>query len=307
MDRFRACCLAVVASALIAASPARAQTVQETMSTAWETLWQQSGGPIAMRKWNGGLIRVRFTEEYDRSARAYALAQLRSVADVVGIPVTDDTDGPPNLELVIDEREAATPAAAPCNTLNRSRGSVIFHSTVRANPSSIYRCMLHESMHVLGFSGHPAGHSILTYFNRGKVLTPTDKLLLRTLYSDDVRPGMSPFQFIAIFGQRVEAAATGPNRAATHIAVTQFLERAMKDMQAFADGAAEPPPALLRAARFTTEGVTRGRIEAQYWVGDAYLNGYIVQRDTAKAIAWLSKAAAGSHVGARRVLERIQP
>ena len=137
MDRVRACLIAALACAVLVVAPARAQTVQETMATAWEALWQQSGFPLPMRKWTGSVIRVRFTDEYDRAARAYVLAQLRSVADVVGMPVTDDADGPPNLDVAIDTREAASPAAAPCNALNTSRRFVILHSTVRANPTSI--------------------------------------------------------------------------------------------------------------------------------------------------------------------------
>jgi len=73
-------------------------------------------------------------------------------------------------------------------------------------------------------------------------------------------------------------------------------------MQAFADGTGEPPASVLRTARTTGEGLARGRLETQYLLGEAYLNGYGVERDAEKAAQWLSKAAAGAHPGAIRLL-----
>ena len=163
--------------------------------------------------------------------------------------------------------------------------------------------MLHESMHVMGFSGHPLGHSVLTYFNRGKALTATDRLLLRTLYSDAVKPGTSPLQFMTVLGTRLEDAAS--DRRAARAAVVQFFERTLKDLHAFADGTGEPPASVLRTARTTGEGLARGRIETQFVLGEAYLNGYGVERDMGKAVQWLSKAAAGGHAGATRLLGTV--
>jgi hypothetical protein len=300
----RAVLTAALATAVLMTAPALAQSTDEVLTVAWEALWQQTGYLTPVRRW-GGPIRVRFTPEYGSGARAHAIAQLKLAAEVAGIEVTEASDDSPNLEVAIDLREARIPTNAPCNTSSRTREGIIVSSTVRANPQSIYRCMLHEAMHVMGFSGHPMGRTVLTYFARGTSLTDIDRLLLRTLYSSEITPGMSPFQFMSVLARHLEAVAVETEKGAVRAANTHFLQRTLKDMEAFAAGTGEPPAVLFRSSKASGDGIARGQVVLQFYLGDAYLNGYWVERDRAKAVEWLSKAALASHAGARRTLDGL--
>ncbi|HUP93746.1 MAG TPA: SEL1-like repeat protein [Burkholderiales bacterium] len=61
---------------------------------------------------------------------------------------------------------------------------------------------------------------------------------------------------------------------------------------------------IILSSKATATGLARGQLEIQFFLGLAYLNGHIVERDQAKAVEWLTRAAA-SHVQARRLLDKI--
>ena len=76
-------------------------------------------------------------------------------------------------------------------------------------------------------------------------------------------------------------------------------------MEAFGNGTGEAPTILLRSGKATGAGLTRGRTDIQFFLGLAYLNGHIVERDKGKALEWIGRAAAASHVGAQRLLKSV--
>jgi TPR repeat protein len=196
------------------------------------------------------------------------------------------------------------PETQPCQTRITVRGGTIQRVHIQANDLAVWRCMTHEAMHAMGIPGHPIANSVLTYFARSGRLSEIDKRLLRLIYSDALQPDMSPFAALALIARSSSGDARRAE-AATPDAVTSLLRKIIADMERFGDGTGEPPAVVLRSSKATPAGIERGQRDVQFFLGIAYLQGHIVDRDRAKAIDWLSKAAAASHLQARRLLDRM--
>src|SRR5205085_3311281 len=136
-------------------------------------------------------IRVKFTGASVQRHSAFAMQQLKQVTDIAGVPITQVAvdDATANVEVEFVSTSEPLPDRQPCVTNTTARNGVIRKARIRANELSVWRCMLHESMHLMGIPGHPMRDSILTYFGRSGRLTDIDTLLLRTIYSEEVKPG----------------------------------------------------------------------------------------------------------------------
>ncbi|HEY0336600.1 MAG TPA: DUF2927 domain-containing protein, partial [Burkholderiales bacterium] len=195
---------AVILCLALLPSRAHAEDVSDALSVAWESFWQQTGYPRYVYKWQAPM-RVRFTGASVQRHSAFAMQQLKQVADIAGMPITQVAvdDATANVEVEFVSTSEPLPDKQPCVTNTTARNGVIQRARIRANELSVWRCMLHESMHLMGIPGHPMGNSILTYFARSGGLTETDTLLLRTIYSEEVQPGMSPFAVLPILARHI--------------------------------------------------------------------------------------------------------
>jgi hypothetical protein len=298
--------LVIVAASGLPQTAARAQDVQQVLTVTWETFWQQTGYPRPVYKWRNPL-QVKFSGAGVDRHKAFAMRQLKEAADIAGLPITevDVDDAAANVQVEFVSSGDALPDTQPCVTNIATRNGAIVRARVRAHELSIWRCMLHEAMHVMGIPGHPMGHSILTYFARSGRLTDIDKLLLKTIYSDEVYPDMSPFAVLPIVARRALEGVAETHKSEAQAAASVFLRETMRNMEEFGNGSGVVPSAVLRSSKATAAGLARGQTQIQFFIGLAYLNGHIVERDEAKALDWLRKAAAASHAGARRLLESV--
>ena len=296
--------LAFAACLALLHSTAHAEDVAGTLTVAWESFWHQTGFPQAVQKWNGP-IRVKFSGASVARHREFAMRQLREVAEVSGLAISEVAadDATANLEVEFVSGLDPLPPNEPCVTTRSWRNFIIQRAKVRVNEQSAWRCMIHEAMHVMGVPGHPMGNTVLTYFARSDRLTEIDRLLLKTIYSRDVEPGMSPFAVMSILAGRLVDAAGDDSKNDTRQAATAFLLRTVREMEAFGNGSGEGPAVVLRSGKATGAGLARGRTDIQFFLGMAYLNGHIVEPDKGKALEWLGRAAAASHVGAQRLLK----
>ncbi len=230
--------LALFAMCLVSASYSPAATcapnIEGSLNTAWECFWQQSGYPRALYKWQTPM-RVRFSSASVERRKAFTLQQLRVVAELARIGVietaTDDTTANVHIEFV----SAATPLPQnqPCVTNFRVYDNAIIAATIKANDQRVWHCMLHETMHLMGFLGHPLYNTVLSYFTGGNQLTEVDKLLLKTIYSDAVVSGASPFVVLEVLAQRLvdnapdadKAAGASHSGAAAHLKWMATAER----------------------------------------------------------------------------------
>lgn len=82
---------------------------------------------------------------------------------------------------------------ARCETARASRSSGIIDIVVIQAEDG--RCIQHEVMHSLGFRGHiyaGPNSALRTGLQRAPLLTDADRLALRVLYDQRLRPGMTP-------------------------------------------------------------------------------------------------------------------
>lgn len=284
-------------------SSADAGEVTEILGVVWESFWQQSGYPRNVFKWRDP-IRVKFSGDTADRNREFAMRQLQSVAQVAGIEIAEAAaDGAgANLEVEFFDNLKSLPANQPCDTSLIFRNGIIQRAKIRANDGNVWRCLLHEGMHAMGIPGHPYRQSVLTYFARGDKLTETDRLILKTVYSNEVEPGMYPLPALVIIARRLVETAALEDRANTELAAKVFLQNTVKQMEDFAAGAGDLPVVVLRSGRATSVGLASGRVQTQFLLGVAYTRGHIVEVDNAKAVAWLTKAAASAHAGAQFLL-----
>jgi len=295
--KMRRCAVAI---AILWAAPftgfADSAEVRATLELVWEFYWTQSGSPQYVSKWQQP-IRVRVSGASVDYYRAFALEQLRRVADIAGITVVDVSDptAPANLDVEI-VRHVRLGTQDPCRTTRTPATGAIQRVKITAGERSARKCLLHESMHALGLSGHPRAASILSYFRESNELTKTDEFVLKVLYSDEVKPGMYPLVLLQIFARRLaEDAPAGAARLEAQAAAAQFLDESVEQMEAFARASGDPPRIVLRSARATSAGLERGRIEAQFHLGMAYSFGHAVAVDKTRGVEWFARAASSSH------------
>lgn len=298
---FKTTLLAAAVALNAPAAHADAGDAVEIVTIAWEAYWNQSGFPKSVMKWQGP-IRVKFTGDDANRHRDFSLQQLRTVADIAGIPVIEvgADDKSANFEVEFLNNQNLMQPTEPCRTNYRSRNGVIYGGRIRANDARVWYCMLHEAMHAMGFDGHPHANSVLTYFARSHTtLTIPDQHMLKALYSNDVKPGMSPLLMVRTVARNViDTIPAGAERTAAEQAIQAFYVDIFRQMEQYADGG-EPLAILLRSGKTTSAGIANGRIEIQYYLGLAYTFGHLAAVDQQKGTARLVKAAQADRMNAQ--------
>jgi TPR repeat protein len=166
-----------------------------------------------------------------------------------------------------------------------------------------WRCAYHESMHVMGVRGHPAGQTVLSYFPwKIDGLLPLDRVMLRAWYSPHMAGGMTPFEALPVLAEELMATVPAKDREAAAKVRDQFFADTIQQMNAYAKGQGDIPVVVKRSGKATAEGIRYGRGEMSYFLGIAYLEGVTVQRDATQAVRWLERAATMGNRGAQAKL-----
>jgi len=271
-----------------------ADEFDQGLATLWEVLWHQSGTPTRVVRWEND-IRVRIGGVNAAGHREHLLKALREVTHEAGVKLVDvtgvaDAEQTANLSIEITP-DSQLEDVQPCVTyLDFRTETRIDRATVQMRDKDAWRCAYHESMHVMGVRGHPAGQTVLSYFPwKIDGLLPLDRVMLRAWYSNKMAAGMTPFEALPVLAD--ELVATASDKAAAAKARDQFFGGVVQKMHAYASGQGDVPAVVKRSGKSTPDGIRFGRGEMSYFLGVAYLEGVTVQRDATQAVKWLERAA----------------
>jgi hypothetical protein len=300
----RRICWGLCLAALSWPFAAAADEFDQGLATLWEVLWHQSGTPTRIVRWEND-IRVRVFGLNAAAHREHTLQALRAVASEAGVKLIDVSGQPDeqsanlSVEITADNQLEDN---QPCVTYLDFRSETRIESaTVQMRAKDAWRCAYHESMHVMGVRGHPAGQTVLSYFPwKIDGLLPLDKVMLRAWYSPRMTAGMTPFEALPVLSD--ELIATAPNRAAATQARDEFFASTIQQMRSYANGQGDIPAVVKRSGKTTSEGIRYGRGEMSYFLGIAYLEGTTVSRDATQAVRWLERAATMGNRGAQAKL-----
>jgi hypothetical protein len=285
---------------------AAADEVDQGLQTLWEVLWHQSGTPTRIVRWENDM-RVRFTGINIAQHREHMLEALRTVSGEAHVKLTDVTG-------TVDEQTAnVTVEILPDTALEDNQPCVTFldfktetkidSATVQMRDHDAWRCAYHESMHVMGVRGHPAGQTVLSYFPwKIDGLLPLDRVMLRAWYSPRMQGGMTPFEALPILADELVASVSPAQKQAAMKARDTFYVSTIREMHAYANGTGDVPSIVKRSGKSTPEGIRYGRAEMSYFLGIAYLEGATVSRDATEAVRWLERASAMGNRGAQAKL-----
>jgi hypothetical protein len=304
---------AVLASSM--ALPARADRLDDDLTSLWESLWDQRGEPQRLTRWNEPLrFRVGGPQgARHRSAIAAAVGKAAQAADLQASEVTLPPPGSSdkdttNLALLVyddDDLDDNTPCDAQLQHIDLSLSYV----RVRMRTSQVWDCVNHELMHAMGIPGHPSGKTVLSYFPwRQDKLLDLDRLLLAVWYDRALRSGATPFEILWTGGQQVakQSAIDLPADQAEQRRRANFAER-LREMEGFALGQGDAPTIVKRSGRASPGHIEEARQWMAYYVGQSYRNAVGVAADPLEAHRWLAKAArAGNTTPAVRELEQLE-
>jgi hypothetical protein len=285
---------------------AHADEVDQGLNTLWESLWHQSGTPTRIVRWENDL-RVRFTGVNVGNHHDHMMEALRTVTGEAHLKVTDVTGTPDEstanvtVEILPD---TALEDNQPCVTfLDFKSETKIDSANVQMRDHDAWRCAYHESMHVMGVRGHPAGQTVLSYFPwKIDGLLPLDRVMLRAWYNPRMQGGMTPFEALPVLADELVATVPPAQRAAAMKARDQFYVDTIREMHAYAKGSGDVPSIVKRSGKSTADGIRYGRSEMSYFLGLAYLEGATVPRDAPEGLKWLERASAMGNRGAQAKL-----
>lgn len=276
------------------------------LQTLWEVLWHQSGTPTRIVRWENDM-RVRFTGTNVAAHRDHMMEALRTVAGEARVKIADVTGTADEsmanvtVEILADN---GLEDNQPCVTfLDFKTETRIDSASVQMRDRDAWRCAYHESMHVMGVRGHPAGQTVLSYFPwKIDGLLPLDRVMLRAWYNPRMQGGMTPFEALPVLADELVATVPAANRATAMRGRDTFYTDTVRKMHAYANGSGDVPSIVKRSGKSTAEGIRYGRAEMSYFLGIAYLEGTTVQRDATEAVRWLERASAMGNRGAQAKL-----
>jgi hypothetical protein len=298
---------ALLAAAVISPVLAQSDEFDQGMNTMWEVLWHQSGTPTRLVRWEQD-IKVRIYGVNLATHKQHTLQALMDVAAEAGVKVTD-VSGRPDAAQIANVSIEIVPDTMleenqPCVTfLNFQTETRIDSAAMQMRSRDAWRCAYHESMHVMGVRGHPAGKTVLSYFpSKVDGLLPLDKVMLHAWYSPRMRGGMTPFEVLPVLADELVASTPEKEKDKATAARDRFFRNTIDQMQAFADGQGDVPMIVKRSGKSTSEGIRFGRMEMSYFLGIAYLEGTTVPQDPNQAVRWLQRAA---NLGSRTAQARL--
>ncbi|MEJ6022183.1 DUF2927 domain-containing protein [Ramlibacter sp. PS4R-6] len=276
------------------------------LHTLWEVLWHQSGTPTRIVRWENDM-RVRFTGTNLAVHREHMMEALRTVAGEAKVKITDvtatvdESTANVTVEILADN---ALEDNQPCVTfLDFKTETRIDSAQVQMRDRDAWRCAYHESMHVMGVRGHPAGQTVLSYFPwKIDGLLPLDRVMLRAWYNPRMQGGMTPFEALPVLADELVATMPPSQKQASMRTRDAFYTDTIRQMHSYANGTGDVPQIVKRSGKSTSEGIRYGRAEMSYFLGIAYLEGATVPRDATEAVRWLERASAMGNRGAQAKL-----
>ena len=292
--------------ALLLPLTARADEFGQGLQTLWEVMWHQSGTPTRIVRWESDM-RVRFTGVNVAAHREHMMEALRTVAGESHVRIADVTgtaeENSANVTVEITP-DSALEDNQPCVTLLDFKTETrIDAASVQMRDRDAWRCAFHESMHVMGVRGHPAGQTVLSYFPwKLDGLLPLDRVMLRAWYNPRMHGGMTPFEALPVLADELVATVGPAQQQFAMRARDQFYVDTVRQMHTYATGSGDVPAIVKRSGKSTPDGIRYGRAEMSYFLGVAYLEGTTVPRDATEAVRWLERAATMGNRGAQAKL-----
>lgn len=278
----------LLAAAILAAvvRPAAADTAFETyLQEFYEAaLWNDGKVPTPIHKWTNP-VRVRMTGPMVGSYADTVMDRLRQLTAMAGIEVALVAPGATDENFLVEfvethELFAGGRAAGCVSYTDWNAQGEITKARLVINLSQgfgLRRCITHESMHALGFAGHPqAIDSVLSYVYQREDATEIDKISLQTLYDPRVKPGL--FQ---LPGMAAASDVVVDKLLAAHILPDGGVEAARAQGRQF----------VANLVPLTISLAEKGNVALQFQLGAAYTFGQVVDKDEAKGFAWYKRAA----------------
>jgi hypothetical protein len=276
----------------------------------WESRWQQSGIPMSAVRWPTESKSIKFSINKSASSSNANRSReaLNAITKVLGWTAIEVEEGSleAQIEFTIRQYRDEELRQAICHASPSWKDWLYTKQKLSLSEQFAYRCVLHELMHAFGFPGHPQGETVLSYFEGNQSrLKPMDEFLLSTWYSDDIKVGASPFNTVhELMKQWVKKHVPQSQQEAATAAQLGWHQNMIKAMENFALNQGEPPTILYRSGRISEEGTRLGRANMQSMLGSAYLNGWTVEKDTAKAARLLLLGAQAGNAGATLTLAK---
>ncbi len=164
-------------------------------------------------KWDGP-IRVKLVGEGAAKFTAEVTRQLNKISKLTGLSIRleDAPTGETNylVQFSAEEGFSLRKDFVPCSARIVPKGGVIKKVRIKistANESMISKCIAHEIMHSFGFRYHSGlVRSILGPAHGEDGFTRWDDLMLTTLYSERLSPGLSRSESLASVRGLIETA-----------------------------------------------------------------------------------------------------
>ena len=224
-----------------------------------------------------------------------ARSALARVVAVLGMTTRELVAGDEAAQIQFDIRRFAPEELLQhaCYAQMTSSSGQLSRVKLVLNVPSTYWCVLHELMHAMGLPGHPQGDTVLSYFEGNRLsLKPIDEFLLKAWYSDGIKPGMSPLVAVRIINRMwIEQSLHPQEQAGAALVEQRWYERTIAGLEAFANGAGEPPMILFRSGKLNATGVKSGLVSVQSILGFSCFNGLSVAQDRVKGAGYMLKAA----------------
>jgi hypothetical protein len=310
-------CFSVLLLSMCAASMA-ATDLSETFDTIWEMQWQQSGYPLNAYKWDlskGRKLVYSVSIGASKSSLNYVKEAVEIVAEASGIEFlqAEEKDPKVQIEFVVRKFSDEELRSMSCFAQPFDKNFRIVSAKVTVSEQQSYRCVLHELMHAMGLMGHPMGDTVLTYFggNRTK-LSNLDRFVLKHWNSSSIQPGMNVFRIVKTLNRLwIFENVPMAEQAEAQVLEAQWFAKTIAQMDKFADadadikdGSAEPPRILYRSGRLSDAGLKTSRLYIQGMLGTAYLEGFGVDKNPARALTLLMRGSQSGMVGAVNALMR---
>jgi len=284
----------LLAALLVGAGGARADTLDDSLRTVWESLWDQEGTARQVMRWKSPVPYRIHGPDSARHAQFLreALTAASDAAGVTLVDVSSQPDAPASLDVeIVSDSDLRTDT---CLTEYRSvRSWFLDKVAVRMRSGEVWRCTYHEVVHAMGIPGHPSGRTVLSYFPyRRDTLMELDRLMLAAWYSPRLPPGSTPLAALVVLSDTVLARqdlGLAPEIARER--TNAFLQAKLREIEALARGQGEIPAILLRSGRAHVSYGTPTQGRYAWQVGVAYLVGAVVERDPAAAATWFEQGA----------------
>ncbi len=181
-----------------------------------------SSKPSDVARWDSEIV-MTFVNPTRSSRQASLMSKaVREIAAIAGVAVREVAPTAPDANFVGKFSDSSSGGigmaggSSNCFTDATWKFGRMQHVAINVGTRLHFtsdRCVVHEALHGFGFKSHPHGlDSILSYVYNREGLTPTDYLLIETLYDKRLKLGMTRAQAAPI-ACRILAEKTGVSAA----------------------------------------------------------------------------------------------